>query len=137
MIHRGIADVEPTIAAAAERNPLVRAYRCDTGGGGDREHSTSQGASLRLGAALWTAQSKLDWASVLTARARPGDRQLAQRLIGEARAFADEMDILGCTGSSPPAAEHTARHAHRVWQAQWAWRAPGGWHEWPPKLMLN
>jgi hypothetical protein len=45
------------------------------------------------GSVAVAAQTKLDWASMLTTRGRRGDGRLAQRLIDEARAFADEMDV--------------------------------------------
>ncbi len=45
----------------------------------------------RLGAPLWLARTRLEWARVLGARAGPGDEELGQRLLREALATARRL----------------------------------------------
>jgi len=58
----------------------------------------------RLQAPYWTARTELDWANLLLARARPGDKQAAGDRIEAARLIAESHHYGGLTESGPRAA---------------------------------
>lgn len=58
-----------------------------------RHYAAAVADAARSGSPLWAAQAKVDWAQLLAGGRRPGDGARAERLLGEAGAFADEMGV--------------------------------------------
>jgi tetratricopeptide (TPR) repeat protein len=54
---------------------------------------TAAATHARLGAPIWLARTRFEWARMLLARRQPGDTERARELLGQALATARELDL--------------------------------------------